>query len=114
MSEATLDGLSLTLPDWRAAIKRRVKRPRKPTEGVVLGLAFWGAGLVWNVLDLAGGGKSGAVSDAMCAFGCAVELQMLARCWRRGLGYRAKFLMPEARPIAAFWLACLPVVLLGL
>lgn len=42
--DTTLDRpLHLTLPDWRTALKRRVKRPKRPSGWTV----FWAVYVVW-------------------------------------------------------------------
>lgn len=81
MTEAALDRLSFTLPDWRGALKRRVRRPKLPDKKRlvilaldVVGTLFEGGIFVWSLF----------VPALVLATAFAIDAYINVRAMRRG------------------------------
>jgi hypothetical protein len=67
-SAPAADRLSLTLPDWRSALKRRVRRPRKPNWRRVIYLFVMLMNVLYAYVDFSSGRVAKGANDALFVF----------------------------------------------
>lgn len=113
MSTAAVDRLSFTLPDWRAALKRRIKRPRRPSPGVLVWLLIFVAGGLWNLAEYV---RDPYFSSLLTVGACAMEARFFLGAWKRGDSWHGALAKRDPRVsygMAAWWATTIALGLLG-
>lgn len=101
MTAHAADRLSLTLPDWRTALKRRVHRPRRPDPWKVFFASFVATGLACVARDVIGVMAEPSPSVALSLIGNAVYVVVWWPAARDGM---------RAAPRIQVWM--IPVLIL--
>lgn len=70
--DGTLDYKSLSLPDWRTALKKRIKRPKRPSFWEIYWLGF----SIWAAVDGITSFMSGHIKDAV------IQTILAGICWK--------------------------------